>query len=154
VLSPTGARTVPAAEFFTGLWSTAVEPDELLTAVTFPVWEGRCGFAIEELARRHGDFAITGAAVAVQVDGDDRVSRCSIALIGMGMTPVRATAAEAAAVGRPVGGIDPEELGRLAVTGLESVPSDLHGSAAYRLRVGAAMVTRAWAAATTEALQG
>ena len=66
-LGPAGARTVAAADFFTGLWSTAIEPDELLTGVAFPVWSGRCGFAVEEVARRHGDFAIAGAAVAVEL---------------------------------------------------------------------------------------
>ncbi|EUA23912.1 CO dehydrogenase flavoC-terminal domain protein [Mycobacterium xenopi 3993] len=60
---------------------------------------GRCGFAIEELARRHGDFAIAGAAVAVQLDGDDRVSRCGVGLLGLGSTPRRASAAEQAVVG-------------------------------------------------------
>ena len=83
---PTGRRTVPAADFFTGLWTTALADDELLVAVSFPVWTGRCGFAVRELARRHGDFAIAGAAVAVELDDEDRVKRCSIALLGLGST--------------------------------------------------------------------
>ena len=80
-LSPRGRRVVPAADFFTGLWTTALDDDEMLTGVAFPVWPGRCGFAIEEFARRHGDFAIAGAAVAVELDDDDgqplRASACS-----------------------------------------------------------------------------
>jgi carbon-monoxide dehydrogenase medium subunit len=60
ILSPRGQRTIPAAEYFTGMWSTAMEADELLTGVTFPVWRGRTGFAIEEFARRAGDFAMAG----------------------------------------------------------------------------------------------
>ncbi len=75
ILSPGGARVVPAADFFTGLWSTVLAPDDLLVGVSFPVWQGRCGFAVEEFARRHGDFAIAGAAVAVELDGDDTVAR-------------------------------------------------------------------------------
>ncbi len=151
-LSPRGARQIPAGEFFTGLWATALEPDELLTGVTFPVWSGRCGFAVEEIARRHGDFAIAGAAVAVDLDEADRVRRCGIGLVGLGSTPMRAAAAEAAAVGVAVGDLDPDELGRLAVSGLDAIPSDLHGSSDYRARVGAVMVARAWAAAREEAL--
>jgi aerobic carbon-monoxide dehydrogenase medium subunit len=58
--SPRGPRQIPASEFFTGLWETSLAPDEILTAVGFPVWGGRSGFAIEEFARRHGDFAIAG----------------------------------------------------------------------------------------------
>jgi carbon-monoxide dehydrogenase medium subunit len=154
VLSPSGTRVVPAAEFFTGLWSTALADDELLTAVTVPVWEGRCGFAVEEFARRHGDFAIAGAVVAVQLGADDRVRRCRIGLFGLGATPERAAAAESALEGTSVDEIDAAEIGRLALAGLESIPSDLHGSADYRRRVGAAVVTRAWLAACEEARRG
>ena len=154
VLSPSGTRTIPASEFFTGLWSTGLEPDELLTGVRYPVWTGRCGFAVEEVARRHGDFAVAGAVVGVGLDGDDRVARCAIGLIGLGSSPVRATGAEAAATGATVTDVDPDELGRAALAGLDEIPSDLHGSAGYRRRVGAAMVARAWVAATTEARHG
>jgi carbon-monoxide dehydrogenase medium subunit len=153
-LSSRGARSIPAADFFTGLWSTALEPDELLTGVRFPVWDGRCGFAVEEFARRHGDFAVAGAVVAVQLDGNDRVSRCAIGLIGLGSTPERPAATEAEVLGKPVAELDADEVGRSAVAGLTSVPSDLHGSDTYRSRVGAAMVARAWTQATKEALGG
>jgi carbon-monoxide dehydrogenase medium subunit len=153
-LSPRGTRSIPAAEFFTGLWETALAPDELLTAVTFPVWSGRCGCAVEELARRHGDFALAGATVALELDADDRVRRCAIGLLGLGSTPVRATAAEASATGADVRRLDAEQLGRLAVADLDAVPSDLHGSAEFRSHVGGVMVARAWASATEEALSG
>ena len=64
--SPAGRRTIPAADFFTGTWTTELADDEVLVGVGFPVWDGRCGSAVEELARRHGDFALAGAAVAVR----------------------------------------------------------------------------------------
>jgi carbon-monoxide dehydrogenase medium subunit len=150
--SPHGRRQIPAAEFFTGLWETSLDPDELLTAVGFPVWSGRCGYAVQEFARRHGDFAIAGATVAVELDTEDRVTRCGIGLLGLGSTPIRGTPAEDAITGRPVTDISAEELGRLAMSGLEDVPNDLQGSASYRTRVGAAMVARAWTEAITEAL--
>jgi carbon-monoxide dehydrogenase medium subunit len=153
ILSPGGARMVSAADFFTGLWSTALAPDDLLVGVSFPVWQGRCGFAVEEFARRHGDFAIAGAAVAVELDGDDRVARCAVALIGMASTPVRATAAEALATGAAATKVDPVEVGHVAAAATDP-PSDLHGSAAYRRRVGAAVVARAWSSAVEEARRG
>jgi len=153
-LSPRGRRTIAASDFFDGLWSTTLEPDELLVGVSFPVWGGRSGFAIEEFARRHGDFAIAGAAVGVELDGGDRIARCAIGLFGLGSTPERAAAAEAELTGRPVAEVAPEEVGRLATAGLESVPSDLHGSARYRERVAVAMVSRAWTAAAGEAHDG
>jgi carbon-monoxide dehydrogenase medium subunit len=151
VRSPGGERTIAAADFFDGLWTTSMEPDELLVAVSFPSWFGRCGFAVEEFARRHGDFAIAGAALGVQLDAQDRVTRCAIGLIGLGAKPERAARAEESVVGRSVGEIDAEEIGRLAMGELESVPADLQGSADYRKRVGAAMVARAWVTAVTEA---
>jgi carbon-monoxide dehydrogenase medium subunit len=150
VVSPRGPRRLAAADFFTGFWSTALEPDELLVGVRWPVWSGRCGFAVREFARRHGDFAVAGAAVAVELGADDRVERCSISLIGMGSTPVRASGAEAAVVGESAP-LDADEVGAMAVADLDGIPSDLHGSAAYRVRVGAAMVARSWEDAMTEA---
>jgi carbon-monoxide dehydrogenase medium subunit len=151
VVSTTGTRTIPACDFYDGLWSTTMAPDELLVGVRFPVWRGRSGFAVEELARRHGDFAIAGATVGVELDDADRVRRCAIGLIGLGSTPERATAAEGELTGRSITNIPPDEVGRIAVAGLVAVPADLHGSAAYRLRVGGAMVARAWTAAVTRA---
>jgi carbon-monoxide dehydrogenase medium subunit len=170
-LSPRDQRAIPAAEFFTGIWSTALEPDELLTGVTFRVPAGRAGFAIEEFSRRPGDFAVAGTAIAIELDsnggaaeasgtGPDassaRVRRCAIGLFGLGTTPLRASAAEAAVVGEPAGEVSADafarEIGQAAMADLDSVPSDLHGPAAYRKRVGAALVARALRRAISEAL--
>jgi carbon-monoxide dehydrogenase medium subunit len=142
-VSSRGDRRIGADDFFVGLWETSLEPGEILTAVRFPVWEQRSGFAIEEFARRHGDFAIAGAAVGVQLDDNDRITRCGIGLLGLGSTPLRGSAAEDAMLGRAVGELDAEELGELAVGGLADIPSDLQGSAAYRAKIGATMVARA-----------
>jgi len=152
VLSPRGVRTIGASDFFDGLWTTTMAPDELLVGVSFPTWDGRSGFAEETLPRRRADFAMAGAVIGLELEGDDRIARCAIGLIGLGSTPERARAAEAEATGRKVDEVDPDEIGRLAMEGLDSVPSDLHGSAAFRLRVGAVMVGRAWKTASAEAL--
>jgi carbon-monoxide dehydrogenase medium subunit len=151
VMSSAGRRTVPASQFFTGIWTTDLAAEEILTGISFPVWTGRCGFAIEEIARRHGDFAIAGAVVGLELGGDDRVQRCAIGLIGLGSTPERGQAAETEVVGSNLADIEPAEVGRLAMTTLDAVPSDLHGSSDYRRRVGAVMVARAWTAASEEA---
>ncbi len=151
VLSPRGRREIAAADFFSGVWETTMEPDEVLTGVRFPVWGGRSGFSVQEFSRRHGDFAIAGALVAVQLDDTDRISRCAIGLLGLGSTPRRATAAEAAVIGMPAGELTPEEVGRAAMTGLDDVPADLQGSPSYRIRVGATMAARAWSGAIHEA---
>jgi len=150
-VSSSGRREIPAGEFFAGVWETAMEPDEILVGVRFPVWSGRCGFAVEEFARRHGDFAIAGAVAAVELDSDDRVLRSGIGLLGLSATPRRASAAEEAIAGRPVGDITAEEIGELAMSGLDDIPADLQGSADYRWKVGAAMAAQAWRAAVKEA---
>jgi aerobic carbon-monoxide dehydrogenase medium subunit len=177
-LSPRGQRTIAAAEFFTGIWETALRPDELLTGISFPAigagapgkvagsdrartggYGGsspreRAGFAIEEFARRSGDFAIAGAAVAADLDDSARISRLAIGLFGLGPTPLRAAAAEAAAAGVAAADADAGagEIGQAAVADLDSAPSDLHGSGDYRKKVGAAMVAKAVRRAVTEAL--
>ena len=141
VLSRDGAtRIVAARDFFAGFWTTAVADDELLVGARFPVWEGRAGFAVEELARRHGDFALAGACVAV---GDDR---CAISLFGVGPTPVRAAAAEAAAMS----GASAEEIGAAAAAEIDDPASDIHASADYRRHVAGVMVQRAWEKAVAE----
>jgi carbon-monoxide dehydrogenase medium subunit len=146
-----GRRSIAAEEFFAGLWETALDDDELLTGVSFPVWSGRCGFAVEEMARRHGDFALAGAAVAVELDSEDRVARCGIGLIGLGSSALRAVAAERAMSGGGVTGLDTEAIGQLAMADLDAVPSDVHGSSDYRRRVGAVVVARALGSALQEA---
>ena len=153
-LSPRGPRTIPAAEFFTGIWTTALAPDELLTGVSFPAATGGQGFAIEEFARRPGDFAVAGAAVAVRLDPGGRVSASGIGLFGLGPTVVRAAATEAAVLGSSAHDISPAEVGRAAVADLHAVPSDLHGTVGYRKKLGAAMVARAWESAVKEAVNG
>ncbi|HYZ67353.1 MAG TPA: FAD binding domain-containing protein [Mycobacterium sp.] len=150
-VSPRGARDIAANEFFTGLWENSMAADEILTAVRFPVWGAQSGFAVEEFARRHGDFAVAGAAVGVELDDESRVRRCGIGLLGLGSTPLRGTAAEQAVLGRAVGEITAQEVGHLAISSLDDIPADLQESAAYRARVGATMVARAWDKATAEA---
>jgi len=142
-VSKRGTREITATDFFTGLWENSLADDEILTAVRFPVWGDRSGFAVEEFARRHGDFAIAGAVVAVELDGDDRVARCGIGLLGLGSTPLRGGDGERAIAGLPVGEIDADEIGRMTLAALTDIPTDLQGSASYRRRVGAAMVSRA-----------
>jgi len=153
-ISPRGRRTIPASEFFVGFWTSALESDEVLASVRFPVWSGRTGFAVKEFARRHGDFALAGAVVGVEIGGDETVTRCAIGLIGLGPTPLRAAVAEQAAIGTAVAELDVAALGLAAVSDLDEVPSDLHGSADYRKRVGAAMVERALNEAIEEATRG
>jgi carbon-monoxide dehydrogenase medium subunit len=148
--SSSDRRRVDATEFFEGTWTTCIRDDELLVAVHVPVWEGRAGFAFDEVARRSGDFALAGVAAAVALDGNGSVQRCALGLLGMGSTPVRATAAEQAIVGRSPSPADLGEVAQLAVGDLEP-PDDIHATSSYRRRVGAHLVERALARAVLEA---
>ena len=153
VRSSRGSRTIAAADFLVSMWTTALEPDELLVAVRFPVWGPRSGFAVEEFARRDGDFAIAGAATGVQIDDAGTITRAAIGLFGMGLSSVRAATAETALIGSSVNDADLDDIGRAAVADAE--PSDdLHASAAYRRRVGAHLVRVALARSLEEASRG
>jgi carbon-monoxide dehydrogenase medium subunit len=89
--------------------------------------------------------------MGVGLDDEDRVSRCAIGLLGLGSTPRRALVAEAVVIGQPATGVDADQIGNLAMADLEDIPADLQGSASYRSKVGAALVSRAWTEAITEA---
>lgn len=149
-------RSVAADDFFAGTWTTAMDSDDLLTAIEFPVWAQPCGFAIDEAVRRHGDFAMVGVAAAIGLDRAARIDRCRIAMFGVASTPVRATAAEAALTGRLLADVDDAartELGQLATRELEP-PADVHATGAYRKRAGAVLVARALQHALEEAGRG
>jgi carbon-monoxide dehydrogenase medium subunit len=141
--SANGTRNVPAAAFFTGFWTTVLEPDELLRAISFPVWGGRCGFGVAEFARRHGDFAIAGAVAAVQVDDTGSITRSAVTAFGVGATPVAIGAADAL-VGTGAADVDAAELAEQAVAELDDVSEDPQVPAAYRRRVAAAVIADAW----------
>lgn len=153
VASASGTRTVAARDFFAGTWTTCLADDELLTAVRLPVWQGRCGFAIDEVARRSGDFALAGVAVALALDERGAVERCAIGFLGLAGTPRRAPEAEAALLGHTPSADDMAEIGALAVADLDP-PDDIHATASYRRRVGAHLVGRAVGRAIQEATDG
>jgi aerobic carbon-monoxide dehydrogenase medium subunit len=148
--TPAGTRRIPAAEFFASTYTTTLEPDEVLTSLRFPVWPGRTGFAIREFARRSGDFALAGALCAVTLDAGGRIERAAIGLLGLGAVPVRAFQAEQAVTGAAPGDLDLTQIGLLAVADTDP-PDDVHGTSAYRRRVGAALAAQALAAAVAEA---
>ena len=137
--SASGSRTVPARDFFTGYLSTALAPDELLTAIEVPVTLGM-GWAVEEFARRAGDFAVVAVAAGVSLDRRGRVDDARLALGGVADRPVRATAAEDVLRGQEPSA---ERLARAAEVVRERLDpqSDAFASGAYR-RLLAGVLTR------------
>ncbi|HET7266213.1 MAG TPA: xanthine dehydrogenase family protein subunit M [bacterium] len=150
---PRGDRTIPAAEFFTGLLSTSLRPDELLAAVRLTLPEGRAGYAVEEFTRRAGDFAIVAAIAAVELDGGGRATRVRVAIAGAGPAPARLAKVEAA-----LGGVEPSErVFRQVVKEqtLEIEPGDdVHASAEYRRHLARVLTVRALLRATARASAG
>jgi CO/xanthine dehydrogenase FAD-binding subunit len=149
VRGPSGDRVVPAAEWFEGYLTTSRRPDELLTQVRFPAAEQGTGVSFQEVARRHGDFAIVGLAASLTLS-DGAISDARLAFAGLSDVPVRAAEAEDLLVGeRPSAGLFDEAARR--ATGEIDPPADLHGSADYRRKVAAALVRRGLQAAADNA---
>jgi aerobic carbon-monoxide dehydrogenase medium subunit len=129
-----GRRVLPADQFFTGIFSTALAPDELLTDIRVPALPPRTGSAFVEIARRAGDFALVGAAVLITLDADGRVTRARLALCGAGPTPVRAREAERVLVGeRPDGRALDDAIEKMAAA--TDPPGDIHASAGFRTKL-------------------
>jgi carbon-monoxide dehydrogenase medium subunit len=150
--SAQGERRIPIADFLTGPFTTALRPGELVREVRATAWSPSAGHAFVEYSRRHGDFAVAGAATLLEL-GADGVQRAAIALCGVAPTPVRATAAEGLLVGATGTKEEIEAAAAKAVEGLEP-SSDLHGSAEYRRRVARACVGRALQLALSRAKGG
>src|SRR5579884_1140689 len=100
VASTRGEREVAAADFFVDLFTTALAPDELLLAARLPPPPPRTGWAVLELARRHGDFALAGAVAGLTLDRAGACEAARLVLFGVGATPVRAHDAEALLMGQ------------------------------------------------------
>lgn len=141
--SAAGTRTIDADGFFDSYLTTALEPDEIATSVTFNTPNGSSGWSFEEVARRHGDFAIIGVVALTTVSGDV-ISDARLTVFGGGATPSRITAAEQLLIGTGTGDVDDDLLARAAgATSAALRPSDdIHASADYRRHVAGVLVTR------------
>jgi len=135
-------RVISAEEFFLDFLTTALAPDEILRQIVFPIIRPSSGYALEEIARRHGDFAIAGVVVIVDLDDAGKIAEARVALFGLAPTPVRARQAERALVGRE---LDDRAMLDAAVL-LEEVlepPGDIRASSAYRKHAAAVLLSRA-----------
>ena len=140
VRGPSGERVVPASEWFEGYLTTSRQPDELLTEVRFPAAGPGTGVSFQEVARRHGDFAMVGLATSVTLS-DGAISDARLAFAGVSDVPARAAGAEELLVGQRPSAELFDEAARRAASDIDP-PSDLHGSAEYRKKVAAALVRR------------
>jgi len=149
VRSQSGDRVIPAAQWFEGYLTTSRRSDEILVEMRFPAAAPGTGVAFQEIARRHGDFAIVGLAASLTLD-DGVIGDARLAFAGLADVPVRAAEAEAFLAGqRPSAGLF-EEAAALATAGLDP-PADLHGSSEYRKKIAATLVRRGLQAAARDA---
>jgi len=140
-----GERTLASEDFFQGYLSTAIGATEVLTEVRFPAMAADQGWAFVEIARRHGDFALVGAAAVVHA-ADGRLRDVRLAFTGVGPTPVRIAEAEAALEGRALDDRVLADVARLVSDRLEP-ESDIQASAAYRKHVAGVLARRVLTAA-------
>lgn len=138
---PKGERIIKAADLFEGMLTTSLADDEIISEVRIPAMPARAGFAVEEFARRRGDFAIAAVAAVVERDGE-RCTKARLATAGVGPASIRLAAAEAI-VER--GGLGDAAIDAAAAKAAELVSpqSDQQGSADYRRHLTRVLTARA-----------
>jgi aerobic carbon-monoxide dehydrogenase medium subunit len=141
VASLRGRRVLPMGDFVLDYMTPAIEADEVVSAVTFPLWGTSHRHHFHEFSRRHGDFAIASAGCLVERGADGTISRAAIAIGGVGSVPQRLPEAEA----RLVGTAGDSEAITHAVDACArlSALGDFHGSADYRISVAGSVLRRA-----------
>jgi carbon-monoxide dehydrogenase medium subunit len=144
-----GIRAVPFADFSAGYMATVLQPDEMIAAIELPTWRPGHGHGFHEFARRHGDFALVGAAALLDVGADSVVRRAALALFGVAPSPLRLDAAEAALTGKPLDSISINAAA--AAAWLIEPISDIHASADYRRHLAQVLSARALADAARRA---
>jgi aerobic carbon-monoxide dehydrogenase medium subunit len=141
ITSARGMRRVPFAEFAVAFMTTAVEPDEIVTAIEIPLWPAGHGYSFHEFARRRGDFAIVGAAALLDFAPDQTVRRASLALCGVATGPLRLNEAERMLIGKHFD----RATAQAAAAAVKTITpvSDIHASAGYRRHLAEVLAFRA-----------
>lgn len=145
IASASGKRTVAARDFFLDALTVDLAAGDMVTEIALPKLPPRTGWGFEEVARRHGDFALAAVAKTLTVS-DGAIAQTRIALTGVGPTALRAPAAEALLVGHA---LEPKLTSRAveAVRAAIAPDTDLHASADYRRHLAGALTRRALVAA-------
>lgn len=138
---PEGERTIPAADFFLGFLTTALAPDEVLTAVRIPRLPAGAGASYQKLANPASGYAIVGVAAVVSVGHDGR-GPVRVGITGAAPSAVRATAVEEALSGGP---LDPDAIAAAASRAADGLDllDDVHAPADYRRQVTVGLTRRA-----------
>jgi CO/xanthine dehydrogenase FAD-binding subunit len=145
IASAAGERTIAARDFFLGALTVDLAASEIITGIVLPKLPPRTGWGFEEVARRHGDFALAAVAAILTVSGG-ATEQARIALTGVGPTALRATESEGLLIGHALG---PDLVSRViaAVRATIKPETDLHASSDYRRHLAGVLTGRALAAA-------
>jgi CO/xanthine dehydrogenase FAD-binding subunit len=150
IRAQTGQRIVRAEGFFLSYMTTALEPNELLTEIQLPALPANSGWSYQEVSRRHGDFALAGAASVVALDGNGNIKHARLTLTGT--TPSRSSEAEQMLLGeKPTEALFKKAAER-ATENLEQ-DSDIHASAEYRRSACQVLARRALTQAAERAAE-
>ena len=141
-ISVEGQRTVAADQFFTGLLTTALRPNEILTSVQIPKPSARTGSAYVKMHQQASGFAIVGVAAVITLNGAGKVDKARVGLTGVGPVPYRAKAVEGNLVGKAADADTIAAASSLATEGVDPL-SDLHASSEYRRELAAVFTRRA-----------
>jgi len=138
---PNGTRVIKSSDLFEGIMTTNLAPDEIIIEVRFPTLSPHVGFAVEEYARRRGDFAIAAISVVIEYAGT-QCRKARLATAGVGSMSIRLTAAEAELEGS---GLEDEAIDAAAAKAADQVSpqTDLHATADYRRHLTGILTGRA-----------
>ena len=128
---PGGERTIPITSFFLGLYESALAPNEILTEVRVPEKRDHSGGAYLKLERKVGDFATAAVAAQVELDADGNFASVGLGLTNVGLTAIKATAAENFLKGKAPSDENIREAARLAAEAAEPI-ADVRGSEEYK----------------------
>lgn len=148
VRSSAGERVLPARDFFVTYLTSALEPSEMLVEVRVPAWTKGTGWSVQEVSRRHGDFALVGLASVVEVSSSGTVAGAALSFFGVDGIPRRAASAEEGLVGSKAEAAAFEEAARRVAAELDPA-DDLHATGAYRRHVAAELTRRGLAEAVS-----
>lgn len=149
VQSRAGERWVAAEDFYIGLFTTDLQPEEIVTEILLPPRPERSGWSFQEIARRHGDYAIVGVAAHVQLDETGRCQQAKIGLLSVGEGPVQAQRAMALLQGETPSAKIIADAAEICATQDIDPTGDIHASIAFRRHLAKVLTTRA----LTEAFQ-
>jgi len=141
-VGPKGERVIPIDQFFVGIFTTALEPDEILTEIRIPAPPANSGGAYVKLERKVGDYATAAAAAQITLDSSGNIAKAGLALTNAGPVPTRAAAAEKFLAGKKPDDQTLAEAAQLASDASSPSP-DRRGAVDYKKNMGRVLATRA-----------